>query len=332
MVELNKSPIFILGCSKSGTSLLRNLFDGHPDLFVIPIETHFFQLSEMWVSYYSRRTKPKSNDINSIKENLINWVQFQNSKNNFFADGFTKGKWDIDLFSQIIKSVDVNNPNELLNLYYSSLYKSLYNKEIDENLRVVEKSVENAEFVWELSNYYPDAQFIHIIRNPYANLVALRKYTSIRKSSKLKNALYSMYSSYYYLYKNKKNIQRYYIIKYEDLVIETNKIMNDISTFLGISFIDILTTPTSLGMNWKGNSTSKNKFNGISINPLYNWEKEITKQEISIINNLFDFIFYDYEYSLISKKSDTYRNAKNGKLNDYIKNLILLNSYPRFND
>lgn len=332
MPVINKDPIFILGCSKSGTSLLRNLLDSHPNLFVIPIETHFFQLSEMWVSYFSRRTKPKTNDINNIKENLINWVRFQNSKNNFLADGFTKGKWDIDLFSQIIKSVDVNNENELLNLYYTALYKSLYKKDFDEKLRVVDKSVENTEFVWELSSYYPNAHFIHIIRNPYANLVALRKYTNRKKSSKLKNALYSMYSSYYYLYKNKKMIQRYYIIKYEDLIVETHKVMNDISKLLDISFNDILIKPTSLGINWQGNSTSNNKFDGISTKPLYNWENEITKQEISIINCLFDFILKDYEYTLIDKKSDIYRNAKNGTLNDYIKNLIIWNSFPRFYD
>ena len=40
--QKNISPIFILGCTKSGTTLLRNLFDGHPDLFIIPFETHFF--------------------------------------------------------------------------------------------------------------------------------------------------------------------------------------------------------------------------------------------------------------------------------------------------
>ncbi len=332
MPIINKDPIFILGCSKSGTSLLRNLLDSHPDLFVIPIETHFFQLSEMWVSYFSRRTKPKSNDINNIKENLINWVRFQNSKNNFLADGFTQGKWDIDLFSKIIKSVDVNNLNELLNLYYTALYKSLYKKDFDQKLRVVEKSVENTEFVWELSSYYPNARFIHIIRNPYANLVALRKYTSRKKSSKLKNALYSMYSSYYYLYKNKKMIQGYFTIKYEDLITDTVQVMKNISKFLDITYNDILIKPTSLGMNWQGNSTSKNKFEGISTNPLHNWKNEITKQEINIINNLFDFIFYDYRYTLLDKNSETYHNARNGNLIDYFKNIILWNSFPRFND
>jgi hypothetical protein len=39
---MNQS-IFILGAHKSGSSLLRSLLDGHPQLFAIPLETHLFQ-------------------------------------------------------------------------------------------------------------------------------------------------------------------------------------------------------------------------------------------------------------------------------------------------
>ena len=42
----NKNYVFILGQHKSGSSLLRSLLDGHPDLFVIPVETHYFSLSQ----------------------------------------------------------------------------------------------------------------------------------------------------------------------------------------------------------------------------------------------------------------------------------------------
>ncbi len=42
-----KSPIFVSGLSKSGTSMVKTLFDGHPDLFVVPPnEMLFFFFSE----------------------------------------------------------------------------------------------------------------------------------------------------------------------------------------------------------------------------------------------------------------------------------------------
>ena len=69
-------PIFILGCTKSGTTLMRNLFDGHPDLFVIPFESHFFQNTGRGIEYSYRRTRPTSRTIEDKKEGLISWIEF----------------------------------------------------------------------------------------------------------------------------------------------------------------------------------------------------------------------------------------------------------------
>ena len=43
MSILDTSPVFICGHPKSGTSLLRNLLDSHPQLLVFPEETTFFR-------------------------------------------------------------------------------------------------------------------------------------------------------------------------------------------------------------------------------------------------------------------------------------------------
>lgn len=43
MIELRDRPIFICGHPKSGTSLLRNLLDFHPQLVVYPEESRFFR-------------------------------------------------------------------------------------------------------------------------------------------------------------------------------------------------------------------------------------------------------------------------------------------------
>ncbi len=41
------SPIFIVGCSRSGTSLLRNLLRAHPHL-TFPGESHFIPVFYKW--------------------------------------------------------------------------------------------------------------------------------------------------------------------------------------------------------------------------------------------------------------------------------------------
>src|SRR3569832_319873 len=42
-LELARSPVFICGTARSGTTLLRDLLDGHPELVVIPVESGFYQ-------------------------------------------------------------------------------------------------------------------------------------------------------------------------------------------------------------------------------------------------------------------------------------------------
>ncbi len=50
-------PIFIFGCAKSGTKLMRNLFDWYAELFVVTFESHFFQNTGRGIDYYRRTIK-----------------------------------------------------------------------------------------------------------------------------------------------------------------------------------------------------------------------------------------------------------------------------------
>jgi len=218
---MNDSPIFILGCTKSGTTLMRNLFDGHPELFVIPTESHFFQNISYWVSYYFRRKKPERANLDKRKDNLISWIEFINNLDNPYADGFTKNKWNMKAFIETMKAEKVSDVRSLSDLYVKAIYKSLFNKDYKKSIRFVEKSVENTEFAFDWLKIYPEARFIHILRNPYSNLVAIRKFLSIKKSRSfpiLKSAVYAMYNSYYHLFKNRRLIKNYKVIKYEDLL------------------------------------------------------------------------------------------------------------------
>src|SRR4051794_11944368 len=45
---MEQAPFFIVGCGRSGTTMLRLVFDAHPDV-AMPMESHFIdQLAEHW--------------------------------------------------------------------------------------------------------------------------------------------------------------------------------------------------------------------------------------------------------------------------------------------
>ena len=333
MDNINK-PILILGCTKSGTTLMRNLFDGHKDLFIIPTESHFFQNINYWVSYFFRSTKPKKLNFDGMKKNLIGWIEFMDSKENRIADGFTQGKWELDIFREAIQNGDVKNTLDLSNLYVKAMYKSLCKKEFDKNLRFVEKSVENAEMALDWLKLYPEAKFIHILRNPYSNLVAIRKYLNRNRFPFLKSAVLAMYNSYYYLYKNLRliNQKQYKVVRYEDLISQPEKIMQDVSHFLNIDYSEELTKPTVFGETWGGNSTSGVKFKGVSKMNLEKWKTEISNYEVHLVNRFFEHVLSDFGFSKIEAKGSIYRVSSKENPKTYFLNRLLPYYLPKFSE
>ena len=314
-----KKPIFLLGAHKSGTSLLRSLLDCHPQLFVIPFEAHFFQISNYWVDYRFRKTRPPYKSIPEAKHVMKSHVKFVNESREKMTDSLLYGKLDIDAFEEKLR-VNVDTFSELIDLYVRSIHFSLFHSELPDDTMIVEKSVENAEFAQDIIQMYPDAKFVHIVRNPYANLVSIRRYISKRGYPFIGNALLSLNNSFYYLYRNQRLIENYMIIKYEDLVTQPDKTIKRVADYLGIDFTETLLLPTSLGESWGGNSSRGIQFEGISPDNLNIWHSEINHLEKYYINRLFKFLLDDYDYKVLPTHRSPFWPVRGERPKAYILN------------
>lgn len=322
---MNQEPIFILGAHKSGTSLLRSLFDGHKNLFVIPIESHFFEHNGYWIDYGIRRQYPKMLTEKQVIHNYLEWIKKSNITPGKYSDSDTRGYWNVKLFEKNIRKKNgYNNIKTSIENYIESMYVSLYNKKLNENIRIVEKSVENAEFVSDLKVIYPKAKFVHILRNPYSNLVSIRKFKSNGGYPFLKNIMDTLYNSYYYLEKNKRIFRNdYLIIKYEELVSNSKEVINKIINFVEISKDEIIFSPTVQGDIWEGNSTSDKKFKEISSSRLHDWKESILPIEVILVNKMFKYVIDKYEYEFISSPKYLLPSKKEN-LKSYIGNRLLI--------
>jgi hypothetical protein len=313
-------PIFITGAHKSGTSLLRSLLDDHPELFVIPFETHFLACYGFEPIYPLRNKnqveqKSKENFLKRIKQNIIEYLKGDSE----FADAQSV-RLDKDLLFEYLDTIELTESiPRLYHNFCQTIYKSIYNQKLI-NKRVVEKSVENAEFACMYNILFPDSYFIHIIRNPYANLVSIRKFKSEnRKYPSIIEPILSLYTNYKYLEQNQKIIKNYFILKYEDLIREPQKCMEQISSFLGIVFNGKLLSSTSLGQPWKNNSVYGSKNFTITTSNSLKWQKEIQPLEIYYINKLFRQYILKYDYEPI-KHQHFLKPIKREALKTYIRN------------
>lgn len=222
--------------------------------------------------------------------------------NNRGGDSIEGGKWAIEQFTDHFTTFaqmpfEQKDYRTLVNVYFDSLHLALTGCLPDENIRFVEKSVENSEFASYLHKLFPDAVFLHIIRNPYAALVASRKFrTSRKRYPYLGTITRAMENSFYHAFLNPQVIPNYHLIRYEDLVLDTPGTMQKVADVTGIPYSSAMLTPSTLGKLWKGNSMSGREFQGVSTAPIDSWKQEIQPLESSVINLLLPHVLQQFSY------------------------------------
>jgi protein-tyrosine sulfotransferase len=325
-MDVNNQMTFLLGAHKSGTSLLRSLLDGHSDLNVLPIETHPFQHLGYTITYSLRQQQRKKRSVCEIKESMRQWIAYCNSSTGKSGGSYSFGFFDEEIFDRSVEGIcERDSVREILIRYWDSILKATRNYEYKPSGQIVEKSVENGAFVPELMQLFPNAKFVHILRNPYDNLVSLRKYTSLDSGRypSLRNMLISLRQNFDYIERNLRLLEdSYLLVRYEDLVSDPDEQLKKICNFLDIEFQPSLLMPTLSGESWKGNSSAGVEFEGISKERLDKWKVEINSMEIDFINRACGHRLPMHGYEAIEAKPYIFPHKKEG-LKIYTYNRIL---------
>jgi len=324
-------PVFILGSHKSGTSLLRNLLDGVDGFFAIPIELHFFEYSGLWVDYPIRRSLPINPGFEEVKRRIVAAIERSNQgasgNGKFGGDSLVDaGKWDIQrLIAHLDQygkpAFEKNDLRGFIDAYVEGVHLALRKALPPAGTRFVEKSVENAEFAPLIKKLYPGAKFIHIVRNPYAALVSIRKFKPYKgKFPFLGTYIDALESSYYYAMQNPLSLPDYLVVRYEDLLTDPDGTMHKVATHLDTPFTPVMLNPSALGEEWKGNSMSGVEFKGVSKYPLEAWKSEITPLEIDLVNTQLPHVMREFQYEPVHVSPSPLLPIKGETIKIYLAN------------
>jgi protein-tyrosine sulfotransferase len=218
--------------------------------------------------------------LNSLKValcNLINHKELQHSQQQTNIEGGRNIKIDNSSgLLEMLSKIEADNYSS-----YADLFGAILNQmagffyEYESRKYILEKTPLQEEFAVDLYCEFPNAKFIHIIRNPYSHAVTLRKRIQKRGGrwpNYQERVTDPLKMTTYYMERNKKLIKNYLVLKYEDLISQPQRTMSQVCAFLNIEFDDVLLTPTILGNNWKGNSMYDNSgFSGVDSSNLYRW-------------------------------------------------------------
>ncbi|MBL1233593.1 MAG: sulfotransferase [Flavobacteriales bacterium] len=295
--EINKIPfVFIVGRGRSGTTLLQNIIDANENAVLARESKIIIHLKNKYFGVKEFNT--------TIIEELIS---------DLYKDRFFELFWQVNP-TNLIKDLK-SYPSQQLNfpvickiiyLHFTSFFDK---KEIK---LIGDKNPAYAVFIPELLEVFPDAKFIHIIRDYRDNVVSNSKAFGEKSFG---------YLSYGWLVFNKKieaakkiYPNKFYTLRYEDLVNFPKEKTIEICRFLNLEFnekmLNFSTKIEALPIELPNNH--KNLTKPINNSQVGKYKGVLTKNELELI----DFICGD-----LAKKYDYNASSKNEK-NLYILKLM----------
>ncbi len=208
-MEERETPFFVVGCSRSGTSLLRNLLRSHPRLTVAP-ESHIFP--RLWHAFGDPKTSAEAERLGAT---IL--------RNSWFR------VWPIDGLT----AKDFTHARtfaEIMHVVYGRVAKSVGRERWGDK---TPQYVEQISLLWEI---FPDAPVIHIIRDGRDVALSLLRmrfleenmYCAARAWRQRVNSARSLSSH--------PRANQILEVRYEALLTETETVMRQICAHLGEDF------------------------------------------------------------------------------------------------
>ncbi len=278
---------------RSGGTLLSQLFDGHPEVHAHP--------NELMIGYPKKHIWPKI-DLDDRPEQWFE-VLFEDMVTQHLSEGYKKSKkhnetfpfiflptLQREVFLKCIRTKKSVTLRDVLDAYMTSYFGAWIN---NQNTVGIKKYI--TAFTPRLDMYeesiasffevYPDGRIISIIRNP-KNWYPSAVRHGAKRYGEIKNALTQWRDSADAMIRNKDRYRdRLCIIKFEDLVNNTQAVMQYLAEILQIQFDEILLIPTFNKSPIKANTSFQSDKYGIIKGTLSRY-KTLDSDELKIIEDM----------------------------------------------
>jgi hypothetical protein len=266
---------FIVGSPRSGTTLLRTIFDAHPNVnipFEFPFILYFYEK-------YGHVTNWNEKDILSFYEDITKNIKFE-----FWSFAGWRINPD-DLKKNMLKYIGLHSYSELCkSIYYQ--FNSYFTKKTIQILG--DKNPTYSTRIELLMQLFPDSKFIHITRDYRDHILSMQNVDFGGKLTPMIAYRWHIYQRT--IFKMKKKYQNNVLsIKYENLVSDPMNIVSIVCDFLNIPFdpeiINIYKHKE--GMIQTYGLETVNKYHSSLLNPIssdniYAWKNKMPEKEIKI--------------------------------------------------
>lgn len=278
MQKSYNKPVFIVGASRSGTTLLYSIL-----------------LSSGLFPIYLAETK-LLNDCATKYGSFKKINNYQRFINDFIkSKQFSRSGLDCAEFKQ--NAISHNSSYlEFLKYFMNSI------SEKQGKNRWVEKTPNHISNIAQIKREIPDALFIHMIRDGRAVALSRRKlgWTGTKSSNPIKQLLFNAFE-WEKIVRHGRSVGKiigdsYLEVRYEDLILNLDSVLIKINNFLGINISMNNLAENCFGALEKANSAFENHSGGISKKYIHIWKNKLTKKEVSRLNIAIGSTLRDFGY------------------------------------
>ncbi|MGM0520404.1 MAG: sulfotransferase family protein [Campylobacterota bacterium] len=300
-----ENPVFICGHRKSGTTMLINLLDGLNDAVTYPDDSGFFYM------YYPKFSGEL--DGNAKVQRVANRIIATN-----LQEVIDRTKCSSEIKEKLTKNNQLYYKNMMefqgddyseyaILKHFISSFQSSFLPKIQNPKVWIEKTTSTEIYAQEIAQWFPNAKFIHMVRDPRDNWSSLqsgweKRYKNFNDSiNTLKHSMIERgHLGLKLAIENEKVLgkDRYYLIKYEDFTQNSEKYMKEMADFMGIEYSEKLLQPTTFGQTWEGNNfdgIKNTKPSSINVN---RWKERISNEDAALMEFYFEDVMHHFGYKL----------------------------------
>lgn len=299
---MQKDPFFIVGYSRSGTTLIARILSKHPDIHVLE-ETHFMR------EYGEIEKEIDLSDCNSVKDIAMSFQSIQYS----------------GIYGRNLSNIDKNKIDYIVDEFYrkeqqtfEQLIRVLFECEAKEKGKPIagDQTPNHIFYIDKLSSWFPKSKFIYMVRDPRAILLSQKnKWKAAKRwgqpSFEVLRARLNYHPITQQLYWNKAakagekakqqlGDNRFHIIKFEELVEEPKLIIKQLCEYLNVNFSSEM---LFINVELSADAADEGK-RGISKKVASRWQYKLTPSEAFISEKISN----DYLRLLGYKSSNSIPN------------------------
>jgi len=223
--ENMNSPFFILGNPRSGTSLFRLMLNSHPNI-IVPPESVFLQWWHEKYKNWSKKNSQNTIDVEEYVHDILNSKKIED--------------WNL-IRQELINKINRLNPSNYGEL--SSIIYCCYNKFKSDIDLIGDKNNYYIHHLDLINSIYPNAKYIHLIRDGRDVACSYKKIKSLQTNSKYKpDLVFKIKDIALEWSENNFKIEKFLNnkmslkIRYEDLLIDPIFYLSKVCKYLEIPF------------------------------------------------------------------------------------------------